>query len=711
MSNFQKEKLRKLLKPCNIPKSSQSAKNSPRTVNSIDFSNNDSRNFTQSMLNKSACRVLMKSLNELTINLGHILKKSRIYDKDLCDLVQTCESSLKIAKQKISELSLDEDFFKFSESKSSQNTSTILKSDTNEYCYFLEYLLAYEQTRSEVIIKKAKFPKTRMHEIEKSLFEDYSLKNPGYFKSVKNTESWFKKKSENELKELFTTIKTKLTNNAKISQELESLLKDDPTDIQITSNATHSYSQTFIDSSKLLSKEKKKIQDLYESSIADNKKLSAKYNYLISKLNKQDTTLKRQAKILANISKDSKELKENFEEFVNEMKFYLSMLSDHLSKSPSKRIPVTSHLKEKAMWENDKEKLKKELETCKKNSSELETKLQNALKELILLKDQEELSDDSLDLGRTNINDLIEIQKLKEQLRLLNFKLNEQYANYKGEIDGLKTNIGKLKIENFSYEERFKTLNANIIELSKENERLLEEVTKNKTSQVAFEQFKPIPMLNGDTFNVCEPSESSLKVNPADILAMVADEVEEIMENLKSNNIFPDFHNNGVALLRKVAEFIIGLKSNLCEESEYFPQAIEEIIQEYKTRVNSGDKGFEMDQRMDTESYIFNKQLEIYKTKLKDKKTQLELCHKQISYLKKSLKESKDEVFKANPIDLECVKGMFENILKEVSQLSQKTETLIEVMMKTLGFTHDEILKINNERISKKSSWFSKGLF
>jgi len=68
-------------------------------------------------------------------------------------------------------------------------------------------------------------------------------------------------------------------------------------------------------------------------------------------------------------------------------------------------------------------------------------------------------------------------------------------------------------------------------------------------------------------------------------------------------------------------------------------------------------------------------------------------------------------VFKANPIDLECIKGMFENILKEVSQLSQKTEMLIEVMMKTLGFTHEEILKINNERKSKKSSWFSKGLF
>ena len=709
MSNLQKEKLRQLLRPCNIPKSSQSAKNLPRSTKSIDFTNNDSKNFTHSFLNKSACRILMKSLDDLTIKLDHVHKKSRIYDKDLCDLVQTCESSLKIAKQKISELSLDEDFFKFSESKSSHEASTTLKSDTNEYCFFLEYILGYEQTRSDLIIKKAKFPKTIMHEIEKSLFKDYSIVNTGSIQSLKKSE--YRGKAEKEFKDLFTNIKTKLTNNAKIPAELESLLIEDPKVLQVTSNPKNLYSHTSIDSSKLLSKEKKKAQDLYESSLADNKKLSAKYNYLISKLNKQDTTLKRQAKILASISKDSKELKESFEEFINEIKFYLSMLSDHLSKSPSKRIPFTSHLKEKAMWENDREKLKKELEAYKKSNNELETKLQNALKELISLKDQEELSDDSLDLGRNSINDLIEIQKLKEQIRLLNFKSNEHYVNHQEEVNGLKANIGKLKVENFSYEERFRTLNANIIELSKENERLLDEVTKNKTSQVAFEQFKPIPMLNGDTFNVCEPSESSLKVNPADILAMVADEVEEVIENLKSHNIFPDFHSNGVYLLKKTAEFVIGLKANLCEESGYFPQAIEEIIEEYKTRVNSGDKGFEMEQRIDTESFMFNKQLEICKTKLKDKKNQLDLCHKQISYLKKSLKESKDEVFKANPIDLECIKGMFENILKEVSQLSQKTEMLIEVMMKTLGFTHEEILKINNERKSKKSSWFSKGLF
>lgn len=708
MSNLQNDKLRKLLKPSSMLKSSHSAKEISKKVNSISISHNDSRNFTQSTLSKSACRVLQKNLDDLSVNLEHLRKKSRIFDSELCDLVQSCESSLKIAKQKLSELSLDDEFFKFSDSKTSQEMSLMLKSDTNEYILFLEYLIVYEQTRSEVILKKSKFPKSRMQEVEKSIFEEFSLKNPGFYKTVNKNESWFSKKSQRELKDLANKIKVRMTNSVKILPELESLLNEDEINIEPNLNEPKPQLKFQAESSKILSKENKKIQDLYENSIAENKKLSAKYNYLISKLNKQDTTLKIQAKILASISKDSKDLKEDFEEFVNEMKFYLSMLNDHLSKTPTKRITVTSHLKEKASWENDKEKLKKELESFKKDKSELEIKLQNALNELIQLKDQEELSEDSLDLGMNNIKYIIEIQKLKEQIRLLNFKSNELYADHREEINLLKGTVTHLKAEKFSCEERIKGLNGCVFELKQENERLLEEITKNKTSQAAFEQFKPIPMLCGDTLNVCEPSESSVKVNPADILAMVTDEVEEIIENIKTHNLFKDFHNNGVLLLKKVAEFVIDLKENLCEESGYFLQVVDDLVQDYKTRVNSGDKAFELEQRVDTESFMQNKQIEIYKTKLKDKKNQLELCHKQISYLKKSLKESKEVASNTNPIDLDCIKGMFANILKEISQLSQKTETLIEVMMKTLGFSQEEIMKINSERKLKKSSLFSR---
>lgn len=708
MSNLQNEKFRKLLKPASMLKSSHSAKEISKKANSISISNNDSKNFTQSILSKSVCRVLQKNLDDLTVNLEHLRKKSRIYDNELCSLVLSCESSLKIAKQKLSELSLDDEFFKLSDSKISQETSTVLKSDSNEYILFLEYLIVYEQTKTEVILKKSKFPKSRIQEVEKSIFEEFSLKNPGFYKTAGNAESWCLKKSQRELNDLANKLKNRMVNSVKILPELESLLYEDEIHIEASLNEPKLQPKSQIETSKTQSKETKKMQDLYENSVADNKKLSAKYNYLISKLNKQDATLKIQAKILANISKDSKDLKESFEEFVNEMKFYLSMLNDHLSRNPTKKITVTSHLKEKAAWESDKEKLKKELESCKKDKSELENKLKNALNELIQLKDQQELSEDSLDLEMKNVKHIIEIQKLKEQINLLNFKSSNMYADHKEEINLLKGNITHLKAEKFSCEERIKGLSSCVFELKQENEKLLEEITKNKTSQAAFEHFKPIPMLCGDTLNVCEPSESSGKVNPVDILAMVTDEVEDIIESIKSHNIFKDFHSNGVLLLKKVAEFVIDLKENLCEESGYFVQVVDDLVQDYKTRVNSGDKAFELDQRVDTESFMQNKQIEIYKTKLKDKKNQLELCHKQISYLKKSLKESKEEASNSNPIDLECIKGMFANILKEISQLSQKTETLIEVMMKTLGFSQEEIMKINSERKLKKNSFFSR---
>lgn len=706
MSSFTKNKLKDLLRPRNIPKvpkGTKSANTSPRCVKSIDFNSCETANLSSS--NKSTCLVLLKSLSDLSTHFESMSKRSKDFDKELIDMIQSCEKSLNSARVKLFELSSDDDYFRSIDSRSFQDLSSLVKPEFSEYAQFLEYLLLYEQTKNEIIILKTKYPKSKLPEIEKTIFQDYGLKFPGYNNPSKPLEINLFQKCKKEISDYTSTIKKKLSKSIKIPDDILSLLSQVPEDFSIPEPKTPSL-QKIINDNKSYQKDYKKLKDSYESSIEDNKRLSCKYNYLISRLNKQESTLNRQSRILKSFAQDPEWLREQINKFKEEMNFYMSLLRTHMVECESGKLSYTHLLHENAVLQNENKKITEQLEKIKKNHNDLEIKLKAQVEENFQLRELKEISEDSLNLG-FSVSDLMEIQGLKEQIRVLTFKASESQNKLKIELDSYRAQVNKLKAEKFSLEERLKSLNLKYCDLENENQRINDDLGKFKTSNTMSSCAKPIPMLSGDTFNVCEPSDSFGRVNPADVFSVANYEIEEIIEALKAHSVFPELQNSHIELLRKLASFVIALKENLDEEPRDFCEIIQELIQDYKTRVTSNDRAF----ALGTESFLNTKQIEIYRTKLKDKKNQLELCNQQISYLKKSLKESKEEVSKANPIDVECIRDMFGSIIREVAQLNPKTETLIEVLMKTLGFSGEMILKIAAERKSRRNSGFLKGLF
>jgi hypothetical protein len=702
--SYTKNKLKDLLRPHNIPKPVKSANSSPRNVKSIDFSNSEPGHLTSST-NKSACVIILKNLSELSTYFESITKRSKDFDKDFIDLLRSCEKSLNSAKQKLFELSSEDDNLKFSDSKSFQEISSFFKPEITEYTLFLEQVIAFEQAKTEAVLKKTKFPKSKIAEIEKSLTEEHAIKYPGSYKPVKNNEPGFTLKAKNEISDLVAKIKKKIMKNSKIPEETLEILNESQ-NFSICRDLKVPSMQKIIDEHKTLLKENRKIKDLYENSLEDNKKLNSKYFYLISRLNKQDETVKKQSRILKSFSQDPEWLREQLNKFKEEINFYISLLRTHIIEHQPGKSNFISLLHQKALLESENQKLQKDLEKLKTSEDFLSKRLKEAVEENLQLKDKE-ISENSLNLA-FSVNDLMEIQKLKEQIRVISFKSSEAQNKLKLELESYKSQVNRLKAEKFSLDERLRSTNKTLAEMEKENQRLVEEVSKIKTFTCS-QSPKPLPMLSGDTFNVADPSDSFGRVDPADVFSVANYEIEEIAENLRNHSIFPEVHNNLTALLRKVVSFVIELKENLEDEPKEFWEVIQELVKEHKTRVATTDKAFDLN--YGAESFLASKQIEIYKGKLRDKKNLLELYHQQIKFLKKSLKESKEEVSKASPIDFECVRDMFGSIIREVPQLNAKTETLIEVLLKTLSFSADMTSKINNERKSRRNSGLFKGFF
>ena len=100
-----------------------------------------------------------------------------------------------------------------------------------------------------------------------------------------------------------------------------------------------------------------------------------------------------------------------------------------------------------------------------------------------------------------------------------------------------------------------------------------------------------------------------------------------------------------------------------------------------------------------------DKQVEIYRTKLKDKKGQLELLKQQNDYLKRTVKDLQIELAKASPVDAECARGLFVSIVKQVPALQVEAEQMLLVFMKNIGLSQAEIASVNGERRVKQQGW------
>lgn len=733
-----------------LPTGSRSANNSPRNAKSTEHSISEMYSFgSHQSLSKSICAGLLKNLEELGNSLDAVIKRFKNYDKDLYQLILNCEKNLRLTKKKVLEMSSEDDLLKLSDSSGIQDISTIIKPETNEYCKFLEYLISYEQAKCEIIIRKTKFPKVRMQEVDKDLSEEFMLKSPSTVKIVKSSEVSFADKAKKEITTLFGKIKNNLKNNCKMPDEVVFDLDQSIAEASIAyersielKNSLESLS--LAENNKKLLKEKEKIEEILGNLNREHKKLSGKYSYLINKLNKQDCQIKFQAKLLNSISNNTFSIKQQFVQFIEEIKFYMSLLIENINAKTSgvkailvapgcilpKSLPnpekfiskiesqgrpaITGGLRfvtkdeEIDMTGPGWQGQVKEIDNYKGIIIELENKLKESLEKIKKYEAQQEESEDSLDL-RSNVYDMIEIQKLKDQIRLLNFKSNESLTVHQKEIDTFKAQVSRIKAEKFSLEERIKALNHKISELGNEKENLLEEVEKYK-SMAPIVTFQGLRKLSADTTppELSSRSENAAKVNADDILILINDEIDEIAGVIKQHRLIQDDKIGSLSLIKKTIEFLGSLQEETHDESQDFLYLVAKLIKNFKTKAQSFDQNAA---RTDPNTFLVEKQLELYRTKLNDKKNQLNLHKQQISFLKKSVKELQAEVAKANPLDTECIKGMFGNIIKDIPSLPANTEQMILVFMKILGFSQGEVTKITFERKSKKPTGIFKGIF
>ena len=691
MLSPQQSKTNLMLKPSNIPRFPRSLNTSPRNQPSTETSNNESGISTQSSVNRSTYNFLMKGLNDVNSNLDVVAKRCKFLDHEVFDLVQNCKKNLAGVKEKVKELNTEEEEINKTTGEL-QESSIVLKPDSNEYCSFLEFLVSYEQGKSEMIIKKAKFPRAKLKEIDKALNEEFLLKGvlPNLSKQSDLSQA---DKMIKESKLLLKKIKHNLSTKAQISADLEQLLEVSAMQeefISISSLEGQSFidSKSFLEDSRALIEEKKRFQDLYEGLSNDHKKLTGKYSYLITRFNKQDQELKFQSRTLALVARSLAELRHNFLQFSKEISDYISALAQKfcINSAPCENSLVL--VKNSNSWSSAHDRLLKE-------NSKLSATVKDLKKKL--LKTQEELEDckrpaddsDSLDL-ESNLNDMIEMQKLKDQIRILNFKLYESSNAYSKDLDGYKAVVGKLRNQNFAQEERIRALNLRISEIMQDKDKLLDEISR----------FHCLPEgKNLHELQVPEVSaEKSSKVQPSDVLEILTDELEDIVNVLKAHNLFVKFHDNNVNLLRRAVEFLAGLKDDMLDESKYFEEVLESLVKERRSRGLS-------ENLLNVDSVLKDKQVEIYRTKLKDKKGQLELLKQQNDYLKRTVKDLQIELAKASPVDAECARGLFVSIVKQVPALQVEAEQMLLVFMKNIGLSQAEIASVNGERRVKQQGW------
>ena len=683
MLSPQPSKTNLFLKASKIPKLPRSLNTSPRAQGTAESFGFESAISTQTSMDKSLFNFLIKCLEEVDYGLDTVALRCKGLDRELWDLVKKCKGNVRGVKDKVLEYHPEDGGNKSMDIL--HESSIILKPDSNEYCTFLEFLVSYEQGKSEMIIQKTKFPKVRMKEIDKALNEEFSVK--GLLPSIsKQSDSNQVDKMIKESKLLVKKIKTTLSNKSQLAPDIEQLLEvseslEDFISLSSLEGQSLIEAKSFLEESRVLSEEKKKLEDLYEALLSDHQDLNSNYSHLLTRLNKQVQVLKFQSQTLSSISQSLSELRFLFEISSKAIKDNISSLIQKFSKTHS--VVLT---KKFYCHEQEKENLVIENSRLNNTVKDLKRKLQQAQDELENCKKPTDDSD-SLDLD-SNFADMIEMQKLKDQIRTLNYKIYESSNLYSKDLESYKSVISRLRSQIFAQEERIRSLNSKLCEVFQEKEKLLDEVSRfNCCSQNLNLAELQVPEVSAD---------KSSKVRPSDVLEILTDELEDIVNVLKSHNLFSRFHDNNVSLLRKAAEFLAGLKDEMIDDSKCFEDVLENLVKERCKRLSGKLESFKDCLQID--SVLKDKQMEIYRMKVKDKKGQIEMIKQQNDYLKRTVKDLQAELAKVNPVDAEGVRQLFVSVVKEIPALKVGAEQMLLVYMRSVGLSQAEIANVNLER-------------
>lgn len=344
-------------------------------------------------------------------------------------------------------------------------------------------------------------------------------------------------------------------------------------------------------------------------------------------------------------------------------------------------------------------------------------------------------SDDSLDLPSGNIKEAIEIQELRAALHNITEKCEQEKETLIRDMmesrQDMENQVFRIQNEKVFLESNLKDCEKIIQESQREKDRLYIQIsslkkdldrlkdlqTSENSCKIPNSRRRSSEFLFAPSYDF-ELSESIDKFNPA----CICEEMNEILEALRNLGLVKEA---GIDLqgVKKLFETTKKIRE-IVEKEEVFSKDIEldlgisQIFNRFKGKiVELESKVVENNTKVRKNAYVVtepsprrsspshnptNHQLQVEKSKLLNKKTEILLHKEQIVALKKNIRDLQQELEKSRKIDLGYIREGWFAFAKELGVQSSSTENLMEVFMKLLGFTNNDVKILQNERKTKK---------
>ena len=340
-------------------------------------------------------------------------------------------------------------------------------------------------------------------------------------------------------------------------------------------------------------------------------------------------------------------------------------------------------------------------------------------------------SDDSLDLPSGNIKDAIEIQELRAALHNITEKCEQDKEILIRDMiesrQDMENQVFRIQNEKIFIESNLKDCQKIIQESQREKDRLYIQISSLKkdldrlkdlqTSETSCKRRRSSELQFAPSYDF-ELSESIEKYNPG----CICEEMNEILEALKNLGLVNDAGidlmgvNKTLETTKKIREVVE--KEDSSSKDTDLDQKISQMFNRFKAKIVELETKLKENTMIVKKNTVvntepsprrsspyhnpINHQVQVEKSKLMNKKNEILLHKEQIVALKKNIRDLQQELEKSKKIDLGYIREGWVSFAKELGIQSTSTENLMEVFMKLLGFTNNDVKILQNERKNKK---------
>ena len=387
------------------------------------------------------------------------------------------------------------------------------------------------------------------------------------------------------------------------------------------------------------------------------------------------------------------------------------------------------------------------IRVAKELVEELQTKSiiqEKIIKEL--QNNNKEESSSSLELNVHNIKEEIELQELREALRTISERYEQDKENILRDCEesrqDMESQLFRLKQEKAYLESVNKDIQQHLKAALNEKEalekevyrvhQLVEKLKESKVPKIYQKNETDLASsLDFDLTHSFEIPETSNTFQLKSFQDAVIEQFNEISMEIQKNHHDMNIVNT-VTLIKNTLVHMIKIKETLQEESSIDPnfraisKNLSDVFSKLRLRVkNIEEESFILNRKIDeidithrvkTEPsfriseregneliFYYKKQLQIEKAKVLEKKHVIKLHKEQISFLKNNTKEMQVEYNKLKAIYLES-KEVFKNIVKKLPIFENDIEKIIENLLKVFAFSLSETVDIFDQRSVKSKN-------